>query len=116
MKLGGTAVPAPKVLWYGGEGNEVLITEALPGKMIWDYIDPRRGPYDRDRALRCLHTYGKLLAEIHSLDMTWPPQKRSRLCDLIGEEKVEDRRLRGLSDGFAVTIRLPGTMSSSMAI
>lgn len=76
-ELKNTKVPVPAVLWYGGERNEVLIVEAMVGDMIWDFIDPRRGQYDRDKALPYLHTYGDCLAEIHSLAIAWAPQQRS---------------------------------------
>ena len=91
-----TDVPVPEVLWYGGEKNEVLIVDAMKGDMIWDYIDPRRRLYDRDQALLHLHAYGDCLAQIHGLDIVWPPQKRSQLHGLIGEESVDDDRFRHL--------------------
>jgi len=91
-----TGVPVPEVIWYGREKSEVLIVEAIVGDMIWDYIDPRRGSYDRDKALLYLHAYGECLAQVHSLDIAWPAQKRPRLYGLIGEERVEDERFRRL--------------------
>lgn len=94
--LADAGLPVPVVLWYGGRRNDVLIVEALAGRMIWDYIDPRRGPYDRDKAIAHLHSYGECLARIHGLAMPWPPQKRSRLHGLIGEEDLADERFKGL--------------------
>jgi len=87
-----TEIPVPKVIWYGDEKNEVLVIEAILGDMVWDYIDPRRRLYDRDRALLYLKAYGECLAQIHGLDIPWPPQKRPRLYGLIGEEEVKDER------------------------
>jgi aminoglycoside phosphotransferase len=43
--LKNSGIPVPEVIWYGGERNDVLVVEALPGKLIWDYIDPRRKLY-----------------------------------------------------------------------
>ena len=85
------------MLWYGGEGNEVLVVEAIGGDMIWDRIDSRRGLYDRRRALRNLEAYGECLAQIHSLNLNWPLQKRPRLYGLIGEEAVQN-------DGFVYLV------------
>ncbi len=84
----------PRVIWYGGKSNEVLIVEAVAGDVIWDYIDPRRESYDSDKALLYLHAYGECLAQIHSLDISWPSQKRPRLYGLIGEETIEDDRFK----------------------
>jgi len=94
--LAHTGLPVPVVLWYGGEQNDVLITGAAPGYMIWDYIDPRRRLYDEEEALRRLHAYGECLARVHNLDVTWSPQTRTRLCGFIGEERVDDERFRRL--------------------
>ncbi|MCX7048495.1 MAG: aminoglycoside phosphotransferase family protein [Candidatus Sumerlaeota bacterium] len=70
--------------------------EALPGVMIWEYIDPRRRRFDQDKALSYLRAYGECLGQIHSLPMEWPPQKRSKLYGFIGEEDVEDARFQQL--------------------
>jgi aminoglycoside phosphotransferase (APT) family kinase protein len=94
--LKNTDIPVPGVIWYGSERNEVLIVEAIVGQMIWDYIDPRRESYDREKAHLYLHAYGKSLAQIHNLDITWSPQKRLGLYGFIGEEKIEDERFRRL--------------------
>lgn len=91
-----TGIPVPKVIWYGGKSNEVLVVEAVVGDMIWDYIDPRRKLYHRDKALRYLRAYGECLAQIHSLDIDWPQQKRPRLYGLIGEETVDCDRFKRL--------------------
>jgi aminoglycoside phosphotransferase (APT) family kinase protein len=91
-----TGLPVPVVFWYGGKRNDVMIVEAMTGRMIWDYIDPRRGPYDGGKALEYLYSYGECLARIHALAMSWPPQKRSQLHGLIGEEAVADERFNSL--------------------
>jgi len=95
-KLKSTRIPIPNVIWYGGLENDTLIVEAMRGHMIWDYIDPRRNLYSKDKALLYLTAYGHCLAQIHCLDITWPPQKRSRLHGFIGEENVDDERFRRL--------------------
>ena len=74
--LAETDVPVPAVLWYGEAERDVLITEALPGRMIWDWIDPRRGTYDKPQALKYLVAYGEWLARIHGLAIPWPGQVR----------------------------------------
>lgn len=89
-------IPVPNVIWYNSERNEVLIIEAIAGNLIWDAIDPRRGPYNKEKALDSLGTYGECLARIHSLDIAWPQQKRPRLYGLIGEQKVQDERFKRL--------------------
>jgi len=94
--LAPTSLPVPIVLWYGGERNDVLIVEAMAGRMIWDYIDPRRVRYDGDKAIAYLHSYGECLARIHGLHMSWPPQKRPWLHGLIGEEGLADERFKRL--------------------
>ena len=94
--LAGTGLSVPVALWYGGKHNEVLVIEAMAGRMIWDYIDPRRAPYDANRALAYLCAYGQCLARIHCLPLTWPPQIRSRMHGLIGEENLEDQRFKRL--------------------
>ncbi len=92
LKKAGISVP--EVIWYGGEKNEVLIVGSIPGDMIWDYIDPRRKLYDREKGLLYLQAYGQCLAQIHGLDIAWPPQKRPSLYGFIGEQEVEDQRFR----------------------
>ncbi len=96
LELGNSELPVPEVIWYGGEKNEVLIIEAVAGEMIWDYIDPRRGSYDKTKTLPYLRAYGECLARIHSIDKAWSPQKRPRLYGLIEEEHVEEERFRRL--------------------
>lgn len=93
-------IPVPEVLWYGGEDNEVLVLKAMVGDMIWNYIDPRRELYDRARVIPYLTAYGDCLARIHSLDLTWPPQRRPRLWGLIGEENIQDDRFKRLVSWF----------------
>lgn len=84
------AIPAPRVLWYGETPKAILVVESLPGHMVWDYIDPRRSLHDKDKAPTYLQAYGRCLAAIHNLPLPWASQKRARLCNLIGEESVED--------------------------
>ncbi len=95
-KLERTGVPVPEVIWYGGEDNDVLVIKAVPGEMIWEYIDPRRKHFDRDKVLPYLRAYGECLATIHNLDIPWPEQKRPRLYGLLGEEEVSEERFREL--------------------
>ncbi|MBN1583836.1 MAG: aminoglycoside phosphotransferase family protein [Anaerolineae bacterium] len=94
--LGNSSIPVPNVIWYGGKQNNLLIVEAVPGAMIWDAIDPRRGPYHIEQALSCLAAYGECLAQIHNLAIVWPPQKRPRLYGFIGEQRMQDKRFRRL--------------------
>ena len=91
-----TNIPVPKVIWYGGKDNEVLILEVVSGEMIWDYIDPRYKQYGKDIGLSYLRKYGKCLAQIHNIDVSWSTQKRHLLYSFIGEEKVEDNRFKKL--------------------
>jgi aminoglycoside phosphotransferase (APT) family kinase protein len=95
-RLAATAIPTPRVLWYGSSPREVLVLEALPGAILWDYIDPRRKLFDRGKALPYLHAYGECLGQIHELALDWPPQRRPRLHGLIGEEEVEEVRFQRL--------------------
>lgn len=85
-------IPVPSVIWHGRGRREALMTEALPGDLIWDFIDPRRRLYDKDKAIRYLSAYGECLASVHSLSITWPPQKRQRLYGFIGEENAQNGR------------------------
>lgn len=88
---------APRVVWSGTMGNDVLIVEAIPGELLWDIIDPRRAPYQGpDLALSSLRQFGECLSRIHNLPLSWPPQPRTRLYGLIGEEFVEDEPFRRL--------------------
>jgi len=95
--LADAGLPVPSVLWYGGKQNDVLIVEAMAGRMIWDYVDPRRGSYDAGKALAYLHTYGECLARIHGIAISWAPQRRPRLHGLIGEENLADERFKSLA-------------------
>jgi aminoglycoside phosphotransferase (APT) family kinase protein len=95
-RLASTAIPTPRVLWYGSAPREVLVLEALPGLILWDHIDPRRRLFDKDRVLNCLHAYGECLGQVHELTLDWAPQRRPRLYGLIGEEEVEDVRFQRL--------------------
>lgn len=95
-RLAATDMPVPRVLWYGNAAREVLVVEAVPGAIIWDCIDPRRGSFLESTRLAYLRAYGECLGRIHALPIEWPPQKRSRLCGLIGEEAVDDGRFQRL--------------------
>lgn len=95
-RLALTAIRTPRVLWYGNLTKEVLVLEALPGLMIWDYIDPRRRGFDKDKVLSHLRAYGECLGQIHNLSLDWAPQRRPRLYGFIGEEDVEDIRFQRL--------------------
>ena len=99
-----TNIPVPKVIWYGGKDNEVLILEVVSGEMIWDYIDPRYKQYGKDIGLSYLRKYGKCLAQIHNINVSWSTQKRHLLYSFIGEEKVEDNRLKKLMYGFKLIV------------
>jgi len=94
--LADTDLPVPRLIWYGGPQNDILITETLGGEMIWDYIDPRRLLHDPDKAISYLSAYGESLAQIHNLNLPWAPQKRPRLYGLIGQQDLEDSRFRRL--------------------
>ncbi len=95
-RLAPTVIRTPRVLWYGSSTKEVLVLEALPGVMIWDYIDPRRSRFDRGKVLSHLRVYGECLGQIHDLSLEWLPQRRPRLYGFIGEEDVEDVRFQRL--------------------
>ncbi len=90
--LRGSAIPVPRVLWYAETPRAVLVQEALPGRMVWDHIDPRREGYDPEKAPEYLRAYGNCLGAIHALPLPWDSQKRSRLAGLIGEEDVREER------------------------
>jgi len=105
--LAGKGFSVPAVLWYGGKQKDVLVVEAMPGRMIWDYIDPRRSHYDAPKAISYLHVYGECLARIHGLLLTWPPQIRSRLHGLIWEENVADKRFKRLVSWVKSNARVP---------
>lgn len=95
-RLAPTVIRTPRVLWYGNSTKEVLVLEAMPGVMIWDYIDPRRRRFDKGKALSHLRAYGECLGQIHDLSLEWQPQRRPRLYGFIGEEDVEDVRFQRL--------------------
>lgn len=95
-RLGSTPLPTPRVLWYRSSPREVLVMDALPGAILWDFIDPRRKLFDKGQALSYLHAYGECLAQIHGLPIALPPQRRPRLYDLIGEAEVEEARFQRL--------------------
>lgn len=94
--LKNTNIPVPEVIWYGGKDNEVLILKVVTGEMIWDSIDPRRKQYNKVIGLSYLRKYGKCLAQIHNIDVSWSTQKRHLLYSFIGEEKVRDKRFKKL--------------------
>lgn len=95
-RLAATAIPVPRVLWYGDAPREVLVLEALPGEMVWEYIDPRRELFRAETLPAYLHAYGACLGQIHALALGWSSQKRPRLYELIGEEAVTDPRFQRL--------------------
>jgi aminoglycoside phosphotransferase (APT) family kinase protein len=94
--LSASGIRVPSVLWYQESPVAFLVLELLPGRMVWDFIDPRRGFYQRSKALDYLRSYGECLARIHGLPLHWSPQKRTRLNGFIGEEAVGDRGFRKL--------------------
>ncbi len=95
--LEASTIPTPTVLWYElSDDCDVVVLGEIPGEMIWDFIDPRRSRYDESVALRYLRSYGECLAEIHSLDLDWPPQSRGNLYHLIGEQSLSDDRFTSL--------------------
>jgi Ser/Thr protein kinase RdoA (MazF antagonist) len=89
-----SGLPVPRVRWFDEIAQNVLITEALPGRLIWDYLDPRRELYHPDQALTLLSAYGESLARIHALPVAWQPQVRNHLHRLIGQEQIDDKRFR----------------------
>ena len=90
--LTSTFIPAPRVIWYEKQKKEILVLEAVKGFLLWDYIDPRRQRYDKQKVLPYLSTYGEFLAKIHNLKLKWEPQKRLKLYHLIGEQDLDDDR------------------------
>ena len=92
--LASGALPVPRVVGYVEAPRAVLAVEALPGRMVWEYIDPRRDLYKREEAPAYLRAYGRCLARVHNLPLAWEPQKRPRLAGLIGEENLEDSRFQ----------------------
>ncbi len=77
--LAGGPVPVPRVLGYRDAPSAMLAIETVPGRMIWDGIDPRRAAYDGRQAISLLRLYGRCLAAIHGLRLAWPAQRRLRL-------------------------------------
>ncbi len=94
--LTSTSIPAPRVIWYGRKEQEILVLEAIKGFLLWDYIDPKRRRYDKQKVLPYLSTYGESLAKIHNLPLKWEPQKRLGLYHLIGEQDLDDDRFASL--------------------
>jgi len=84
-------IPVPEVLYYQDSPVPFLLLEALPGRMVWDFIDPRRERFEAGALIPYLRSYGRTLARIHQLPISWPPQKRGKLYGLLGEEQVPDR-------------------------
>lgn len=94
--LSGKGVPVPSVLCYRDSPVAFLVLKSLPGRMLWDYIDPRREWYSEGSVLKYLRLYGECLARIHGLPLQWAHQKRSILNGLIGEETIDDNVFKGL--------------------
>lgn len=95
-RLAPTAIPVPRVIWYGSSARDVLVLEAMPGDILWDHIDPRRKSFDQGQVLPLLHAYGECLGRIHALPIEWPVGGRPRLYGFLGEEEVEDPRSQRL--------------------
>lgn len=95
--LAGDAIPVARVIAYVEGTREVLVTEALPGAMIWDFIDPRRRLFQATGVEDLLEQYGESLGRIHSLKMEWPAQGRPFLYRLDDEPSLDDARFHRLA-------------------
>ena len=95
--LKNSPIPVPRVIWYAPSPQPVLILEALPGSIIWDHLDPRRGHYHEREVPAYLREYGRCLAHVHGLPLAWAPQQRSALHELIGEQDTGDPRFEALA-------------------
>lgn len=71
------------------EPREALLTELLPGRMIWDFIDPRRTGFAPEVVENLLEEYGECLARIHALKIDWAPQVRGLLYQIKREDFSE---------------------------
>lgn len=95
-RVASSEIPVPNILAYSTVPRETLVLEELPGSLIWDHIDPRRGVYERDAALSHLGAYGECLGRIHTLRADGPGHRRPQLYGLIGEEGVSEARFQRL--------------------
>ncbi len=80
--LSATAVPVPQLVAAASSPLPWVLITALPGVMLWDHIDPRRGGRTGETALPLLARYGAALARIHALPIRRPPQLRHALESL----------------------------------
>lgn len=97
-QLAGGPLPVPRVMAFVESPREALLTQALPGRMIWDFIDPRRTPYAPDAVPQLLEEYGACLARIHALPITWQPQVRQFLYRLEPKDLAEGPEFREVLD------------------
>jgi aminoglycoside phosphotransferase (APT) family kinase protein len=87
-KLSGCGIPVPKVLFAHHDDAGYLGLAPVNGVTLWDLIDPRRAPYQRERVLEHLAKYGAILGKVHSLPIATTQLTRRALYALSEEERA----------------------------
>ena len=95
-RIGATQIPVPAVVTFGGPPKQFLFLSSVPGKTLWDLVDPRKSDYRKDTVTRNLQAYGEMLGRIHALAIDWSDQQRTWLEDLIVDEGGSDPRSQAL--------------------
>jgi len=96
-ELSGYNLPVPRVLWYSQDRREYMALSEVKGHNLSDLINPKHPEYDQLHVYELLRRYGEVLAEIHSLPISWEPFRRTELYDFISDEiESEDIAVRDI--------------------